>query len=63
MLSSEAIKEFKELYFRKTGKELNSQEVLDLGIKTLVIMGAIYKTIPCKEESEIPIQNLEQKRK
>ena len=46
MLPPEALKEFREIYRHAFGVELDDKTALELGVKLLVIMKAIYKPVP-----------------
>ena len=49
-LSKEAIREFKEIYKKDTGKELSNQEALDMATNLLTLFKAIYRPIPKEED-------------
>ncbi len=51
-LSEEAIREFKEIYKKDTGKELSDQEALDMATNLLTLFDAIYRPIPKEHEKE-----------
>ena len=42
MLSKETIKEFKEIYKRKEGKELSNKEAFEIATNLLLVFDAIY---------------------
>lgn len=46
MLSKKAIKEFKEIYLERYGKELSDSKATDLALRLLTLFKAIYKPIP-----------------
>ena len=50
-LTEEALKEFKEIYKRVFGADLDDQTALDIGTRLIVIMKAIYKPMP--DESDL----------
>ena len=46
-IDEEAIKQFKELYLQEYGIELTDQEVIELGIRLIMFVKAVYgKNIP-----------------
>ena len=51
-LPPEAIQEFKEIYQNKFGQKINDQEALNMGIKIINLMRAIYRPIPEDEKQE-----------
>ena len=42
MLSAEAIKEFKRLYFREYGMRLTNEQAVDLGTKLIRLVKAVF---------------------
>jgi hypothetical protein len=54
-LSEEAIKEFKEVYFREFGKKISDEEAQEIGQNLLSLFKIIYRTIPEDKEKEIKI--------
>jgi len=50
--SKEAIREFKEIYKKKFGKEISDQEALEKATNLLTLFNAIYRPIPKKDEKD-----------
>lgn len=48
MISSEAIKEFQELYLQEYGKQISDEEAMHLGINLLTLMNHVYR--PMKKD-------------
>lgn len=42
MINSEAVKEFKELYFQEYGVKLTNEQVIDMGTKLIRLIKAVY---------------------
>lgn len=46
MISEKALKEFKTIYKRKTGKDTSDQETLESATKLITLVKAVYRPIP-----------------
>ena len=53
MLPPQAVKEFQELYIKKFGEQVDSQTALDMGIKLINLMDAIYRPIPPGQDKNV----------
>ena len=51
-LSKKAIKEYKEIYKKKTGEDLSDQEVYEQASNLLRAFKAVYRPIPKDKEKE-----------
>lgn len=46
MISEKALKEFKEIYKKKTGKDISDQDALESATKLITLVKAVYRPIP-----------------
>lgn len=57
MISEKALKEFKEIYKKKTGKDLSDQDALESATKLMTLVSAVYRPIPKKWLDELKISD------
>jgi hypothetical protein len=53
MTNEELTKKYKELYKKKTGKDLSDAEAFEQAMKLVTLVNAVYQPIPKKDYEQI----------
>jgi len=56
-LSKEAIKEFKEIYYKEFGTVISDEKARELGENLLSLFEIIYRPLPGSDEAEPMVKN------
>ena len=59
VLSDEQVEEFRQLYFKRFGKEISKEDAYEQGIKLITMLKLIYKPMPLEEYEAIQKRRLE----
>jgi len=59
MISEKHLKEYKEIYKKKTGKDLSDQEALEQAIKLITLVKAVYQPITVEEYKAVQKRRFE----
>ena len=51
-LSKEAIKEFKEIYYKEVGESISDEEAQEMGQSLISLFKIIYRPIPTDEDNK-----------
>lgn len=54
MISDKALKEYKEIYRKKFGKDISDQEALEQATKLITLVDAVYRPIPKEKKDNEP---------
>jgi hypothetical protein len=52
-LNKEAIKEFKEIYYKEFGKKTSDEEAQEMGENLILLFKIIYRPIPKKNNQDL----------
>ena len=58
-LTDEQVKQFRQLYFKRFGKEISKEEAYEQGIKLIAMLKLIYKPMPLEEYEALQNRRLE----
>lgn len=58
-ISEQRIHQFQQIYLRRYGKEISTEEARKQGMRLLTLMQHIYQPIPEKESQTVVISNKE----
>ena len=51
-LPAKAIQELQDLYYKKFGEKIDSQRALDMGMRLVTLMSAVFRPIPDKNKDK-----------